>query len=122
MRLHVAAGMAALVLGVCVVGGCNSTLTSPDRWSAPPDAVVIDILQMNGDRSFSPSRASVPAGRTVVWHNLDFNVHHVVVDADGLDTGDIRPGAFSAPIEPGADGRYHCTIHPSMVGALKSDR
>jgi plastocyanin len=122
MRSHVAAGMAALVLGVCVVGGCNSALTGPDLTSAPPDAIVIDILGMNDERSFSPSPASVPAGRVVVWHNLDFNTHHVVLDAGGLDNGNIRPGSFSPPMELAAAGRYHCSIHPSMVGTLTNDR
>src|SRR4051812_47319680 len=98
MRSHVAAGMAALALGVCVVSGCNSAVTGPDSMSAPPDAVVIEILAMNRDRSFSPNSMAVPAGRAVVWHNSDFNTHRIALDAGGLDTGDIRPGRFSPPM------------------------
>jgi plastocyanin len=119
MRSHAAAGMAALVFGVCVVGGCNSSLTGPDSASAPPEAVVVEILGMNGDRSFSPSPFVVPAGRPVVWHNSDFDTHRIVADAGGLDTGDIRPGRFSAPMAADDGGSYHCGIHPSMIGRLK---
>jgi plastocyanin len=61
----------------------------------------------------------VPAGRTVVWHNADFDTHHIAVDAGGPDAGDIRPGRFSAPVVVTGAGRYHCVIHPSMTGALQ---
>ncbi|HJZ76112.1 MAG TPA: hypothetical protein VKE51_30460 [Vicinamibacterales bacterium] len=109
---------AAAALSACVVGACNSSLTAPDTLSAPSDAVVIEILGMNGARSFSPSPATVPAGRAVVWHNSDFETHHIVLDAGGLDTEDVRPGRFSPPTAPPAKGGYHCTIHPSMTGTL----
>jgi hypothetical protein len=40
-----------------------------------------------------------------------------VVFNDGeLDTGDIAPGTFNAPIGLAASGPYHCSIHPPMVG------
>jgi len=121
MRSHAVAAMAALVLGLCAVGGCNSAPTGPDTTSAPPDAIVIDILGMNGDRSFSPNPSTIPAGRTVVWHNLDIDTHRIVLDAGGLDTGDIGPGRFSPPMPLPADNPYHCSIHPSMIGALKHE-
>ena len=119
MRSHVAAGMAALAVGVCMAGGCSPAVTGPDTTSAPADAIVIEILSMNGDRSFSPDSMAVRAGRVVVWHNRDFNTHRIALDGGGLDTGDIRPGRFSPPMTISDAGPYHCTIHPSMVGALR---
>jgi plastocyanin len=119
MRSHVAAGMAALAVGLCVVGGCNSPVTGPDSTSAPADAIVIEILGMNGDHSFSPHSMAVPVGRAVVWHNSDFNTHRIALDGGGLDSGDIRPGRFSPPMTISDAGRYHCAIHPSMIGAFR---
>jgi len=119
MRSYVAAGMAALALGVCVLPACSPAATGPDSTSAPPDAVVIEILGMNGDHSFSPNSLAVPAGRAVVWHNSDFNTHRIALDGGGLDTGDIRPGRFSPRMTLSDAGRYHCEIHPSMTGALR---
>ena len=36
-----------------------------------------------------------------------------------IDTGNLDPGAFSAPMFLEATGSYHCTIHPVMVGTIK---
>jgi len=119
MRSHAAAAPAALVLGVCIFGGCGAAPTAPDKTSAPPDAIVIEILGVNGDRSFSPNPIDVPAGRAVVWHNADFETHHIVLDAGDLDTGEIRAGRFSAAMPAAADEGYHCTIHPSMIGTIR---
>jgi plastocyanin len=60
----------------------------------------------------------VPAGRTVVWHNVDTIVHRVVLDDRSVDTGNLAPGTFSAPMSLAAAGAYHCTIHPSMIGTV----
>jgi len=119
MRSYSAAALAALVLGVCAMSGCTAAPTGPDKTSAPQDAIVIEILGVNGDRSFSPNPIAVPAGQTVVWQNRDFETHHIVLDDGDLDTGEIRAGRFSAPMPAALDARYHCTIHPSMVGTIR---
>jgi len=87
---------------------------------APPmgAAVTIDVVAINGAQSFSPNPASVPAGQLVVWHNVDRETHRVVLDDRSVDTGDLAPGASSAPMPIGAPGPYHCTIHPEMVGTI----
>jgi len=72
---------------------------------------------MNGGKSFSPNPVAVPAGRAVVWHNANFETHHIVLDG-GLDADEIRPGRFSPPMMATVGGGYHCAIHPSMVGTL----
>jgi plastocyanin len=70
--------------------------------------------------SFTPASPSLQAGQQVRWHNADVITHTATQDGGGFDTGFISPGATSAPITVTAAGvvRYHCTIHPSMVGAL----
>ena len=74
---------------------------------------------MNGAQSFSPNPATVGRGETVAWRNADSITHRVVQDAGGFDTGNLAPGATSAPIAVGTGSiSYHCSIHPTMVGGL----
>ena len=109
-----------LAMGAC--GGDSSpSPTSPTGTSAPPaGATIIDVVRENGAQSFSPNPATVPAGQMVVWHNVDSVTHRVVLNDGTLDTGNIAPGAFSAPMTLRAVGPYHCSIHPSMVGTIVS--
>jgi plastocyanin len=70
--------------------------------------------------SFAPAAASLRVGQQVRWHNADNIVHTATQDGGGFDTGLIPAGGTSAPITVSAPGtlRYHCAVHPSMVGAL----
>ena len=123
-RLFTAASLAALVLGVSACGGYASVSpTTPNGPSAPPPgAITINILGINGAQSFSPNPSTVSAGQTVVWHNLDTTTHRVVLDDGEVDTGNIAPGAFSAPMSLIEVAQYHCSIHPAMVGTIVDGR
>jgi plastocyanin len=56
---------------------------------------------------------------SVAWRNDDNTVHRLVANDGSFDTGTISPGATSAAITIAAAGtNYHCTIHPTMVGAV----
>jgi len=132
--------MIAFVATTLAVYGCgSSTSTSPTSPSptnptptsptpgnptgtaAPPaGAITINVVRENGAQSFSPNPATVPPGQMVVWHNVDTVTHRVVLNDGNLDTGNIAPGAFSAPMILRAVGAYHCSIHPSMVGTIVS--
>ncbi len=111
----------ALAAPLLVVFACGSnygsTPTGPND-PPPPGAIVIDILGINGAKSFSPNPSTVPAGRMVVWHNVDTVTHRVVLDDGRLDAGNIAPGSYSAPMTLPAPGPYHCTIHPEMIGTI----
>ena len=96
---------------------------APSPTPAPtptPNALVIDIVGVNGNMSFTPASASLQVGQQVRWHNADNITHTATQDGQGFDTGLIPPGGTSAPITVSAAGAisYHCAIHPSMVGAL----
>ena len=83
--------------------------------------MTISVLGVNGAQSFSPNPATLPAGQTVVWRNVDSITHRVVLNDGTFDTGNLAPGASSQPMAinvPGAGDPYHCSIHPSMVGTL----
>jgi plastocyanin len=137
MRVYVLAG-AALVLGLGVWGCSNSGYSGgsggnpgaptspspsptpgPNPGPSPAGIVTIDVIAVNGAQSFSPNPADVPAGQMVVWHNIDRITHHVVLNDRSVDTGDLAPGASSAPMSiAAAGGPYHCSIHPEMVGSI----
>ena len=116
-----AAVLAATVLGVFACGGYGSSSPrAPTASSDPPaGAIIIDVIGINGAQSFLPNPATLPAGRMVVWHNVAAVTHRVMFNDGELDTGNMAPGAFSAAMSIVVPGRYHCSIHPSMVGAIK---
>jgi plastocyanin len=93
---------------------------TPTPSPTPAPTIVIQIVAINGNMSFSPATANVRVGQQVVWHNAHSDTHTATQDGGGFDTGLIRPGATSAPITVTAPGtlRYHCEIHPVMVGVL----
>jgi plastocyanin len=121
-RILMTTALVATTLALPACGGSTSSSpTSPTGTSAPPaGATIIDVVRENGAQSFSPNPATVPAGQMVVWHNVDTVTHRVVLNDGTLDTGNIAPGAFSAPMTLRAVGPYHCSIHPSMVGTIVS--
>jgi plastocyanin len=101
-RFLTAVSLAALVFGVFACGGSGSSPQNLAGPSTPPaDAITIDIVGINGAQSFSPNPATLAAGHTVVWHNVDKTTHRVVLDYGELDTGNLGPGAFSAPMTLG---------------------
>src|SRR5262245_48405573 len=114
-RFITAAFGAATVLSVFACGGGygGSSPTAPTVSSgavAPPaDAIVINVIGINGSQSFAPNPATVPVGRLVVWHNVDSVTHRVVFNDGEVDSGNIAPGAYSAPTGLVAPGPYHCS-------------
>lgn len=117
-----AAGVAASMCAVtaCGSGYGGSSPSAPSDAPPPAGAITINVVRENGSQSFSPNPATVPAGQTVVWHNIDTTTHRVMLNDGKLDTGNLAPGAFSQPMTLGGPGPYHCSIHPDMVGTLVS--
>lgn len=110
MRVFAAAA-AGLLLAAC--GGGGSSPSGPN-----PGALTITITRQNGSQSFSPNPSSA-GGQTVVFRNTDSVVHRVRLNDGSVDTGDIAPGATSAPVQMPAGGtNYHCSVHPDMIGAV----
>jgi plastocyanin len=124
MRARVSAGTA--VVFSLVMWGCGSGYSTGNSGSsttpAAPSAsgvVTVNVVAVNGAQSFSPNPATLPAGQTIVWHNVDSITHRVVLNDGSLDTGNLAPGASSAPMTlAAAGGQYHCSIHPEMLGSI----
>lgn len=119
---------ALLVLAVTFTacGGSYSNPASPSpnpSPTPPPNTgadLVITIVGMNGNQSFSPDPGSLAVGKTVAFYNADGVVHTATANGGAFDTGNIAPGAVSALITVTAVGSfaYHCVLHPTMVGTL----
>jgi plastocyanin len=127
--LSTTVGIAALGIFLSSCGGYGGTSGTPTAPSGNPtapygdptatsDAIVVNVVAINGAQSFSPNPSSVPDGRMVVWHNVDTVTHRVVLNNGSVDTGNLDPGTFSAPMSLGSVGGYHCSIHPVMVGTV----
>lgn len=116
--------LAALLCGSCGGSGGyggNSTPAPPTTPSPVDNANVttISIAGQKGDQSFTPNPAMCATGQSVVWKNNDNTTHRIVIPELGVDTGNIAPGASSAPVSlANVSKAYHCSLHPSMVGAL----
>jgi len=49
----------------------------------------------------------------------DPDVDRIVANDGSFDTGNLAPGATSTAVTlPASGARYHCTLHPTMVGAV----
>jgi plastocyanin len=125
MRARVASVcLAALLCGSCGGSGGyggNSSSTPPTTPSptGSSNVTTITIAGNKGDQSFAPNPAMCTTGQTVVWKNGDSITHRIVIPELGVDTGNIAPGASSAPVSlANVSKTYHCSLHPSMVGAL----
>jgi plastocyanin len=109
---------------VCLMGAwaCGGGSSNPGAPSSPPPgqaATTISIVGERGAQSFTPNPASASQGQTVSWRNNDAQIHRIVFNDGSLDTGDIAPGAASSPRAMPTNGtRYHCSIHPEMVGGI----
>jgi plastocyanin len=127
-----AACAATLLLAACGGGGGgyggSSSPTAPSASSsgdggsssAATGAMTITVTGDNGALSFSPNPASA-GGQLVVFRNADTQTHRVVLNDGSVDTGDISAGATSRAVQmPSAGTNYHCSLHPGMIGAVKS--
>jgi plastocyanin len=121
-------GLLAAALTVCACGGGGSyDSSSPSAPSPTPGggassaSTTVSILGDRGAQSFSPNPATAAQSQTIAWRNTDGVIHRIVANDGSFDTGDIAPGATSAPRTLTVDGaNYHCSIHPGMVGAINS--
>ena len=112
----------AIIAATLAVVACGSSSppTSPST-STNTNLDLISILGERGSQSFSPNPA--PAGKSQLqWTNSDSITHRIVANDGSFDTGNIAPGATSTVVVMMTDGtNYHCSIHPTMIGAVNSN-
>ena len=114
----------ALMTGAC--GGYSGSAPSPvpspspGPTGAPSMSVSIPAgAETLGNRAFNPDELSVPVGSTVTWTNTDSVAHTSTSDTRTWDSGSVAPRAqFSVTLQSAGTFRYHCAIHPGMVGTI----
>jgi hypothetical protein len=71
------------------------------------------------DFAFQPSSAAEEINSPITWVNQGTVAHTVTFDTAGVDSGSIAPGqTFSVSLPTVGHYTYHCSIHPSMTGAI----
>lgn len=87
--------------------GASSSVTIPAR------------AEFLGDRAYTPDNLDVTVGTSVTWTNTDSTSHTSTSDGTGWNSGTLAPGGrFSVVLQTPGTFRYHCSIHPGMVGTV----
>ena len=124
MRSSLLAASIVVALASWNCGGSNGSSGNPAAPATPSPAAAVTTINIKGNsgaQSFSPNPGTVIEGNMVTWQNNDSQTHHIVLNDGSLDTGDIAPGKSSPALRLAVNGaRYHCTIHPTMVGSINS--
>ena len=120
--------LAALLCGSCGGSGGyggNSSAAPPTNPSPVGNSNVttVTISGQKGDQSFSPNPAMCATGQTVVWKNNDTTTHRIVIPELGVDTGNIAPGASSAPVSlANVSTTRRCRPTEATAGLTDADR
>lgn len=91
----------------------DAPLVAPVPGAVAPDTV--RIVQF----AFVAAELEVPAGSRLTFTNDDPAPHTVTADGGAFDSRQLDPGAsFIVKLDAAGTFRYHCEIHPTMVGAV----
>lgn len=128
MRSALTCGSGIALAGAVLLWGCGgggsstgssgSTPTSPT--TPTPQTLTVNIVGSIGNQAYNPNPVAANSGDTVRFKNNDAATHHVVLDDGSADFGAVAPGAMSnsVTVKTTSAVKYHCTVHPSMVGAI----
>lgn len=85
-----------------------------DPLLASAQPLVIIVLD---DYAFGPQQATIERGTTVVWINLESEVHTATADDGKFDSGDLdRGGIFSIRFSETGTFPYYCIYHGDKGG------
>ena len=125
MRVLLVVSGFMMTLAGCSSGsyGTSSTPTSPSVPSSnggPTATVAIPSgAQALGTNAFGANPQTVTAGTTVMWTNTDSVPHTTTSDSGAWNSGTMAPGSnFSVLLSTTGTFRYHCSIHPGMMGTI----
>lgn len=110
--------------------GCGSSYSSPAPTPTPTPSTnqgggagtpvsIVSGAQSKRDTAYAPNPISVAVGGSVTWKNDD-NIPHTATDDNGAwNSGSIAPGqTFTQSFPAAGSFKYHCAIHPGMVGTV----
>jgi plastocyanin len=107
---------------------CGSSYSSPSTTPSPapgpvapagtPVTIPVNASTLTST-AFAPDAVDVSAGAAVTWTNSDGVAHTSTSDAGVWDSGIVPPGGqFSVSFPTAGTYRYHCLIHPGMIGTV----
>jgi len=107
----------------------KDTLQSESINQPDANSVKVNIVGVEGDRSYSPNPIRIEKGQTITWINGDVISHTVTSGLDNdenagklFDSKAIIPGAtYSLTSDERGTYEYYCFYHPSMVGEVIVD-
>ncbi len=109
----------ALMAVALLIAGCNGPTVEPptDEAVTPPmDDQGRYVIRATAQTTFSPAKAKVPVGATVVWMN-DGGVHNVVADDQSFNSGAATSETgelFVWTFEAAGSFGYFCQPHKSL--------
>ena len=111
--------LVALILSVSVACSSSTPSTpSPITGSSVSASIVAGSSTLT-TTAYSPNPITVPVGGSVIWTNNDSTAHTSTAAGGTWSSGSIAPrGTFTATFPTAGTFRYHCMIHPGMVGTV----
>jgi plastocyanin len=110
-RFAFAAGLVALLAASPLLPACGGS-------SAELPVITVMVKNM----AYTPAEITVAPGQTVQWIIDDGGLPHDVVGdgefGDQLRSALMTEGTYEYTFEDLGEFGYHCTPHPSMVGAV----
>ena len=104
---------------------------SPLTQTAPSvsNSTIVQIMGIEGDKSYNPNPVVVQEGQTILWVNGDAISHTVTSNSDRngyennsgilFDSTAILPGHFYSKVfDLSGTYSYYCFYHPTMIGQV----
>jgi plastocyanin len=113
--------VAVALLAVGVFGACSGPKTSSAPAAPAAQARVTIVSDAATIGAFTPPSVTVSVGQTVGWAFQDANPHTVTADDDSFTSpkGGLANGkTYSHTFDKAGTYRYHCFIHPQMLGTV----
>jgi plastocyanin len=121
-----------LVLGLTACSGGGGICTGYSELFRTAAATISVVPDPSTAGRFTPSSVSIRSGNFVTWKFTDSRLaddgfhwlylHTVTADDGSFDSPcDGRPGGaiFSVKFDKAGTYKYHCRIHPGMLGEVK---
>lgn len=119
-RLPVLRGaLAVLLVGLVLPLQAQAAGHTPLAHRHHPDQASIARVVIK-NFAFHPASLTIRHETTVVWINQDSVAHTVTANNGSFDSGPIAPGQTFRHtfLTEGVTVRYHCAIHPFMMGRV----
>jgi plastocyanin len=113
--------VAVALLAVGVFGACSGPKTSSAPAAPAAQARVTIVSDAATIGAFTPPSVMVSVGQTVAWAFQDTNPHTVTADDDSFTSpkGGLANGrTYSHTFDKAGTYKYHCFIHPQMLGTV----